>query len=162
MKRRKAVTPRRRKIFSPGRPTRLTPKLQKAICNAIAKKNMSPTGAGLRCGVPAQTLSDWRKTNPEFSDALERARATQEEKLLAAVRDGVNNAGLPDWKAAAWILERLHRESYGIKPAEINVAAGANVNVGIQIGKDQLVELQARRMKQLEKLRLPAPAKTTA
>ena len=65
-----------------------------------------------RCGgVSPATLATWRNEDPEFSDAIEVERVA----LRIASLEQIEKASrLPEnWKAAAWMLERLWPDEYG-------------------------------------------------
>ena len=100
-----------------GRPTKLTPDLQKRICEAI-KLGMSRERAGWFCGVTRQTIQNWiakgEKTDKgeyaEFFDSLKKAEAdsiaVNLKNLHTAAQDGA-------WQASAWMLERRYPKEYG-------------------------------------------------
>lgn len=91
------------------RPTKLTPRLQAKICDAIRVGCYVETAAAY-CGISKDTFYRWlRKGNEEeegiyrdFVDAVEKAIADAEFRDVMII----SNAATTDWKAAAWKLER--------------------------------------------------------
>ena len=97
-----------------GRPSTCTPENVELICVGIAE-GRSQTAAAELVGIPASTLSGWKREHPEilipFAAARERFRSSLLQKLHSAkTRDGRD-----DWRAAAWLLERSFPEDYGRK-----------------------------------------------
>jgi hypothetical protein len=97
-----------------GRPTSLTPELAKRILASIRAGNYKST-ACQAAGIHRDTLNDWehrgaRGEEPyaEFSDALQKAEATAERKLLRQIRLGVDG-----WQSKAWIMERRWPAKWG-------------------------------------------------
>jgi hypothetical protein len=60
-------------------------------------------------GIVPDTIRRWLRRYPAFAAEVDQARAHCVAKLLHRV----NCAAEKDWRAAAWLLERLHPESYG-------------------------------------------------
>jgi hypothetical protein len=99
-----------------GRPTALTPKTAAAIVDMVEKG--APFAVACEAaGVHRSTGYRWRKQGkpdegPEefraFRDALLRARARAEQRLLATI----DLAAPKDWKAAAWLLQKLNPRRY--------------------------------------------------
>jgi hypothetical protein len=91
------------------RPTKYTRERQDAITAAVAAGSTFEQAAAA-AGIHRDTLTEWRKGKPAFSDALEKAEAmgvvSRLERIQAAGRDGV-------WQADAWWLERRHPEQWG-------------------------------------------------
>lgn len=97
-----------------GRPTKLTPKVQKRICDAIRAGNYIETAAAF-AGVTSRVVRTWmaegRKAQAgkkrEFVDAVEQALAEAE------VRDVAFLAQSSDWKARAFKLARRFPARWG-------------------------------------------------
>lgn len=90
-----------------GRPTSLTPEVQRAICLSLRGGNYRETAAQA-AGIHRNTLRSWvqrgeagEEPYAEFLCALEKAEACGERKLLRNIRKGVDG-----WQSQAWILER--------------------------------------------------------
>jgi hypothetical protein len=92
-----------------AKPTKLTPEVQRRICDAIGVGATYEYAAAYG-GVHYDTLNQWRKTKPAFSEALESAEAGAVVALLAKIQQA---AGEGTWQAACWILERRFPDAYG-------------------------------------------------
>lgn len=90
-----------------GAPSKRTDKRRAAILKAVAI-GASLHVAAKAAGIHYDTLNEWRKADPEFSDALEKARAQMEVTLLKRVTDSAKTT----WQAAAWKLERFFPDRY--------------------------------------------------
>jgi hypothetical protein len=111
-----------------GRPTRLTPRLAKALVKVIGQTGRIEPAAR-RCGVPHQTVNDWvergqgrHPTRPatrpfaEFAAAVEKALGQYECEQLAGIQAAA--AAKPEnWTARAWQLERWDPARYGRRTA---------------------------------------------
>lgn len=98
-----------------GRPTKLTPALQARIVKLVREGNYPETAAQSE-GVHRDTYYSWmergrkgEKPFAEFSDAVTRARATAQRKMLAHVA----KAAPKDPENARWYLERTAPDLYG-------------------------------------------------
>lgn len=78
-----------------GRPTKLTPKLQAAVCKVIRDTKLSLVDCGRSLGLSDNTITDWltrgraEESGPfhDFAVAIERARAEGSKRLLARVAE---------------------------------------------------------------------------
>jgi len=107
-----------------GRPTRLTPRLAKALVKLIAQTGRIEPAAR-RCGIPPSTVTDWiargQGRHPtraadhpfvEFAAAVEKALGKFECDQLAGIQAAA--AAKPEnWTARAWSLERWAPDRYG-------------------------------------------------
>lgn len=91
-----------------GRPTKYSPKVEKAICSAISE-GMPFAHAAAIGGITFQTFSEWRKDKPCFSEAIERAKA---EGIQARLRLILSAAEGGDTSAARWWLEHCEPEHF--------------------------------------------------
>lgn len=89
-------TPRRA-----GRPTKLTNAMRRRFL-ALVRSGIASTRVARIVGVCPDTVTDWCRANPDFSEALEGAR----EESLGNLEKRIHRAVLKDWRAAAWLLER--------------------------------------------------------
>ena len=74
-------------------------------------------------GITYETFNQWRKSKPEFSEAITQAEGDAAIKWLALVNKGAQD--LPQW--AAWMLERRYPEMYGKQWLELTGANGGPV-----------------------------------
>jgi hypothetical protein len=107
-----------------GRPTRLTPRLAKALVKLIAQTGRIEPAAR-RCGIPPSTVTDWiargqgrhvtrgaNRLYAEFAGAVEKALGKFECDQLAGIQAAA--AAKPEnWTAYAWQLERWAPDRYG-------------------------------------------------
>ena len=91
-----------------GRPTKLTPDLQAAVCRHLASGCYVCTACEL-VGISEKTLSNWKQRGADgeepfvsFVQALKEAEAKAEERAVLLVQAAMPN----DWKAAMTWLER--------------------------------------------------------
>lgn len=127
-----------------------TEELGKALCEAV-EEGLDMRVACQLMGLPLKTLWSWfregldneRSKYRQFAIDLTRARAIAEQAALAAVRQGMKGGVTtkvitrtspdgtvereesktpPDWRAAAWFLERAFPERYGRRPHEVTVS----------------------------------------
>lgn len=103
-------------ITVPGRPTDLTPKLQRKIV-AMVRDGVSPEVAAVAAGLHRSTYYDWRARGrtegsgpySDFSDAVESAIAQCEARAARIVA-----RAFPDsWQAAMTLMERRFPDRWG-------------------------------------------------
>ena len=98
------------------------------ICELIAVGNYLEDAAGA-CGVDEATVHRWASIGAEWLEAEQRAEEVPPERVayrdfrvsLAHARADsvarrvrrIERAGETDWKADAWILERMHPDRFG-------------------------------------------------
>lgn len=80
-------------------------KILKAIRLGVTYQLASAFG-----GVSYETFNEWRKTKPQFSDALREAEGEAAVALLAKIQKAATDG---DWRAAAFLLERRYPHAYG-------------------------------------------------
>lgn len=110
-----------------GRPEKLNPEIQQAICDALEKGSYIETAAA-KAGISKTTLYDWLKKGArakdengeyeegllpyvEFSNAIEKAMAAGEQNHV----DNIARHAKENWQASAWMLERKFPERWGKK-----------------------------------------------
>ena len=91
-----------------GRPSKLTPEVQKRILTLIRAGNTFHDSA-IGAGVGESTFFQWKRENPEFLAALKKAEVQFIDRNLAIIQKATNKA----WTAAAWLLERRFPERFG-------------------------------------------------
>jgi len=74
-------------------------------------------------GIHRSTWYEWRD-RPELQLQISQAIAKAEAALLATIR----TAGITDWRASAWILERRYSDTWG-KRQEVQTAGTLEVIV---------------------------------
>lgn len=97
-----------------GRPTKLTPEAQRAICESIAL-SIPNKYASEEAGIDEDTFALWMRKGREgrapyaaFYRAVTRARASAVKSLTVRVLGGGKGSA-----GATWLLERRYREDYG-------------------------------------------------
>jgi transposase len=98
-----------------GRPPKLSKEVESTIVNWVAAGNYFDTACSL-AGVSKSSGYAWVKAGRaqkrgryrEFLDALNRARAEAETRLLAHI----DNQAAGEWRAAAWRLEHMFPNRY--------------------------------------------------
>ena len=99
-----------------ARPTKLTPKLTGEITTYIRDGN-SPTISATLVGISPSTYFNWMSKGSnqeprfmEFSESIKRAYAQSIANRVAHIS---READSGNWRAAAWLLERMAPESFG-------------------------------------------------
>ena len=100
-----------------SRPTKLTPDVHKKIVNLIKAGNYNDVAAQA-VGITESTFYDWMKKGEdgyseiytEFSKAVKEAGAFSEAHYLELIRKAAQETS---WQAAAWVLERKHKDKWG-------------------------------------------------
>ena len=102
-----------------GRPSKLTPELQKEICDYIGVDGLMDKDACLLAGISTASFCLWKKKGSEegapevyseFLEAIKEAEAGFKQKRLKNIRVAGDEG---DWKANAWLLERKYPEQFG-------------------------------------------------
>ena len=103
-----------------GRPSVLTPEVQKTICEAIEDGCYVETAVSL-AGISRPTFYVWLKKgaggDPKYSDfvdTIKKAMAKSEHDAIQII----NKAAEKNWTAAAWKLERRYPHKYGLRNRE--------------------------------------------
>src|SRR4051794_29882415 len=101
-----------------GRPTKLTPKTQQAIVDAIAAGNYQEIAARA-AGVAPSTFYEWKSRGEEggpgnerfveFLEAVEGAEAQAELAAVSAMRSAWNK----EWRSAIEYLGRRYPDRWG-------------------------------------------------
>jgi len=92
----------------------------KQICAAV-EDGLTYQDAAALAGINRHTLTAWRKTYPEFADALERAESEFVRHHISNITAAADKG---TWQASAWLLERKF-------PAEFALRAE------LRLGKDE-------------------------
>jgi hypothetical protein len=99
-----------------GRPSKLTPAVQKRIAKLVSEGNYPETAARL-AGISPSTFYAWilrgrkdkRGPYSEFLESIKKASAVAEAKAVAEIR----RAGRKNWTASATFLERRFPTRWG-------------------------------------------------
>lgn len=98
-----------------GRPTKLTPELQKSVVDLLRRGNYLETAA-LANGIDRATIRDWLKRGNKARSGIYRnfSRAVREALTYAEVSDveKIRKAAASDWRAAAWRLEHRYPQRW--------------------------------------------------
>jgi transposase-like protein len=96
------------------------------------KLGMTMTDSARAAGVNPRTLYSWldkakagKPGYEEVADLLEHDRAVGQ----AALAQRIAKASDSDWRAAAWILERRHTETWG-RADKLQLSGGIDLNLG--------------------------------
>ena len=100
-----------------ARPSKYTPEAVDRIVEAL-EQGATYEAAAAHAGVHYDTLNEWRKGIPEFSEALKGAEAKAELHWLDQIETAAAEGA---WQAAAWRLERRYPARWG-KRERVDVA----------------------------------------
>lgn len=98
-----------------GRPSKYSLKLTHEICEAISDGTPFSYAAAI-VGISYETFCQWRKRYPEFSDAIEAAKARGIRARLQLI---VKAAESGDVAAARWWLEHVVPEHFARNRVEL-------------------------------------------
>jgi hypothetical protein len=119
-----------------GRPTKLTPELQRRIVKAVRCGNYGETAAASE-GVDRATYYRWMERGAagedpfrDFCDAVTRARAIAERRMVNVVRtDATQNA-----ESARWYLERSASDRWGRRD-KLTIESAVNAELDAMLAK---------------------------
>jgi transposase len=92
-----------------GKPSKLTPEVQKRIVDAIQLGSTYELAAQYG-GIVYETFRVWMDKYPAFSAAVKEAEGKAAVQWLAKIEKAANDGA---WQAAAWKLERRYPGEYG-------------------------------------------------
>lgn len=132
-----------------GRPTKLTPEMQRRVADLVRAGNYVETAAACS-GISKDTLYRWLKRGArarsgiyrDFAEAVEKAQAESEARDVTLIA----TAARDQWQAAAWRLERKFPERWGRRERQTleHVGPGGGP-VQIEAVGDAIVEAWRRR-----------------
>lgn len=102
---------------SKGRPSKLTPKVEKEFVDLVKSGSYIETACAV-VGIGRSTYYDWiKKANDslesnrytKFRDKVRKAQAWAEARDVAIIQQHAEK----HWKAAAWLIERRYRQRWG-------------------------------------------------
>lgn len=117
------------KTHDTGRPTMCTPETIDRLCEAM--EALGFVGAACaRAGVASATVRDWvlraadgQEPYATFAARWAQARARAQARLVEVIQAS------PDWRAAAWLLERAAPDEY---PRDPQVTVTTHVHQGVE------------------------------
>lgn len=86
------------------------PELIRKICKYISEGS-SNKDAALLAEISEETFYAWQRSKLEFSESIKKAEAERKRHLI----DIVFKAAEKQWTAAAWYLERVYPEEFGLR-----------------------------------------------
>ena len=99
-----------------ARPAKLTPELTQEITTYIRDGN-SPTISATLVGISPSTYFNWMSKGsnqePRFMEFLESIKRANAQSIVNRVAHISRAADSGNWRAAAWLLERMAPESFG-------------------------------------------------
>ena len=127
----------------PGRPTKLTPEVQQAICDALERGEVH-VHAIEHGGIGETTYYEWLakgeegiKPYAEFRAATIRAESRGRKKIF----DQIQAHAEDDWRAGAFLLERRYPQHYG-KAARVDLTVGGKVEIDHGLAQSALEKLR--------------------
>ena len=99
-----------------ARPVKLTQELTQEITTYIRDGN-SPTISATLVGISPSTYFNWMSKGsnqePRFMEFLESIKRANAQSIVNRVAHIARAADSGNWRAAAWLLERMAPESFG-------------------------------------------------
>lgn len=105
-----------------GRPTKLSDELTDQLAAIFRDGQTSIESACALVGISRSTYHKWMKEFPDFSDAIEKARAEAVQGYLGVIKNAADSG---TWQAAAWWLERVLPAQYGRKTTVETISTDA-------------------------------------
>jgi hypothetical protein len=85
------------------------PEITQQIANLL-KEGSNRTDACTLADISYETFTQWMLKS-EFAEAIKKAEASCKNRNIAIIQ----KAAITTWQAAAWWLERKHREEFALK-----------------------------------------------
>jgi hypothetical protein len=125
-----------------GRPCLISQPRLESIIRKIAR-GTPKTKAAQACGICPKTWQNWQEDHPDLFEMASEAAAFVVSQLAEEIREGVDIKGNPDWKARAWLAERLDKDNFaGPKQVEINNTVNHNSATFAVLDQAQVQALQ--------------------
>lgn len=151
------------KNYKPRKPNtkisapRITKPEVEDICKLMAENRLTEREALLHLNIKEGHWRVWKhtqKNSQEFADLIEKIKAAKIVNMMQKVEDAGNGVNMkqPDWRANAWLLERvLDPERFGNqnKPAP---APQININMGLLDSTLDKIFSDRQQPKQIEDL----------
>ena len=109
-----------------ARPTKYNDEVVTRITHALRAGNTRRASCAY-AGISQDTFASWLKSNPHFSDAIEKAEGDAEVRNVAIIQRAADTT----WQAAAWWLERKHKAEWSSR-VEQTGADGSPVKVIVE------------------------------
>jgi hypothetical protein len=120
--------------------------LVERICEFIRLDGLSDVRAGLLAGADAASIHRWKRTQPRFSERLQRARSEFQLLRLAKIRACAEGEKTIEWRAQVWLAENPGTGTGLDEDDEEDLAAAEpDVSPAFIITPAQLALLQQRR-----------------
>ena len=100
-------------------------------------------------GIGVQTLSDWRKDNPELEARIEAAKEELRQKALQTIGNAIIEG---DWRAAEAALKLAFPEYRQNAKVEVNTSVTSGDSLMLPLSPETIARLQERRRVLLEEL----------
>ena len=97
-------------------------KIVEEICKHL-RMGMTQKDSCVLVGISGETFNQWKNNRPDFSDAVEKAQMDCKQRNIGIIQ----KAALTTWQAAAWWMERKHKDEYAQKvysDVSMNFASG--------------------------------------
>ena len=128
-----------------GRPTLLTD-ASKARLLELARLGLSVSRIARSLGFHPDTVNGWLRENEELAAAVEQQRTEGLVDRLEELADAGINCEKPDWRAVAWMIEKLYPEEFGRNAVlETNADTSTPVEKLIALNEAHLQELRSLR-----------------
>jgi hypothetical protein len=114
------------------------PATTRVLLEAI-RNGLTQRFAAKLAGIHADTMRDWRDTDPLFARELEVARAEFVQKHVGRI----DNHSKRNWMASAWLLERTEPRDFGPPSTQLSI------NQTLATGPTNVVVLGPERAKVL-------------
>jgi len=86
------------------------PEIVEEICGYL-KEGLTQKDSATLAGINNDTLHDWINTKSEFSESIKKAQVDAKKEMVDIVR----KAAKKTWTAAAWWLERKHKDEFSLR-----------------------------------------------
>lgn len=122
-----------------GRDTKYTPETVAALVNAL-EIGHTQRDACVLANISVDTFHTWLKDpkKSEFSEAIKKASLKAKDQAIKTIRKAFGS----HWTAAAWYLERKHRDEFAIR-----TVTDGNVQHTLNLGEEaakRLAKYKAR------------------
>ena len=141
-----------------GRTSKKTPATVKMLVKAIGR-GLPFSHACSMAGISFETFSKWRSNDEQFRAQIEKAVSNGISKRLKIIEEASLGAAgsRPDWRAAAWLLEKCHGSSEHFSKTRLQVEAVGAVAHSFVIPQETLDQIAEARARYEQQLQQPKP-----